>query len=268
MNNRKSIIGLTLAAIMVASIFAMVAPTAVAKYNPSGPAHSNSTIRIYGADDKVAPLRYSDWTQPFDPTVIPSDSITFNPAIKEEVGQAQQNDSDIKTYLRMWYEPAHRFSQVYNPAIITEYTYMIIHNKHKTPWHAKEGDTLGYLLPIVEVPNQTGLGGYENENTGNGIYPANPNALRIAEIDGTITDGKTVNGTIAIEKKYFLKSGKTVQFMDYKVKYLWTGLYGSPVVLAIYYAGNIEDEYLGLLILDENETKYIKRVKYLKIEEI
>jgi len=213
MNNRKSIIGLTLAAIMVASIFAMVAPTAVAKYNPSGPAHSNSTIRIYGADDKVAPLRYSDWTQPFDPTVIPSDSITFNPAIKEEVGEAQQNNSDIKTYLRMWYEPAHRFSQVYNPAIITEYTYMIIHNKHKTPWHAKEGDTLRYLLPIVEVSNQTGLGGYEN--TGDGISPANPNALHLAKIDGPVASyGKTVNGTIAIDKKYWLESGETVQFME------------------------------------------------------
>ena len=259
MNNRKSIIGLTLAAIMVASIFAMVAPTAVAKYNPSGPAHSNSTIRIYGAYEKVAPLRYSDWTQPFDPTVIPSDSITFNPAIKEEVGQAQQNDSDIKTYLRMWYEPAHRFSQGYNPAIITEYTYMIIHNKHKTPWHAKEGDNLRYLLPIVEVSNQTGLGGYENTQ----IPPeriGKPNALHLAKIDGPVASyGKTVNGTIAIDKKYWLESGETVQFMDYKVKYLWTGLYGNPVVLAIYYAGNVNDEYLGLIEIDEGETKYIKR---------
>ncbi|MCU4139683.1 MAG: hypothetical protein MW690_000415 [Methanophagales archaeon] len=54
----------------------------------------------------MAPLRYDNWTQPFDPTVIPSDSITFNPAIIEEVGEADQNNSDIKTYLRMWYEPA------------------------------------------------------------------------------------------------------------------------------------------------------------------
>ena len=258
--SKKGVIGLALVVVMIASIFGVVVPTAIARGNQQGPTHSNSTIRIYGAPDKVAPLRYDNWTQPFDPTVIPSDSITFNPAIIEEVGEADQNNSDIKTYLRMWYEPKHRFSQKTNPAIITEYTYMIIHNKHKTPWHAKEGDTLGYLLPIVEVPNQTGLGGYENENIGVGIYPANPNALRIAEIDGTTAPyGKTVNGTIAIEKKYWLEPRETVQFMDYKVKYMWTGLYGSPVVLAIYYAGNVEDEYLGLIEIGENETKYIKR---------
>ncbi len=46
----KGIIGITLAAIMVVSIFAVIAPATVAKYNPPVPpgTEANSSIRIYG----------------------------------------------------------------------------------------------------------------------------------------------------------------------------------------------------------------------------
>jgi uncharacterized repeat protein (TIGR01451 family) len=69
----KGIIGITLAAIMVVSIFAIVAPTTVAKYNPPIPpgTEANSSIRIYGDlwPQGNAPERYGNWAQPCDHNV-------------------------------------------------------------------------------------------------------------------------------------------------------------------------------------------------------
>jgi hypothetical protein len=105
--SRKGIVGITLAAIMIVSIFAMVVPTAIGKANPPAPSVvPNATIRIYGDMDKNAPERYTEWDQPFDPSVIPPDSITFNPAILKW-GNISANSTDAyqKIYLRAWYEP-------------------------------------------------------------------------------------------------------------------------------------------------------------------
>jgi hypothetical protein len=83
----KVIVGIAMAAIMVASIFAMVAPTSMAGTNGgfSPEEEPASSVRIYGdvQPQGNAPEQYTDYLDPFDPTVIPKDSITYNPAIRQ-----------------------------------------------------------------------------------------------------------------------------------------------------------------------------------------
>jgi len=81
--SRKGIIGLAIVVMMIASIFAMVAPTAIAQ-----PPKPTNTLRIYGEGGlgpqtgagRYFPV-YTHYQQPFDPGVIQKDSVTFNPAI-------------------------------------------------------------------------------------------------------------------------------------------------------------------------------------------
>jgi hypothetical protein len=84
----KVIAGIAFAAIMIASIFAMIAPITMAGTNGgfSPVEEPASSIRIYGGVQPQgnAPEQYITSKEPFDPTVIPTDSITYNPAIIEE----------------------------------------------------------------------------------------------------------------------------------------------------------------------------------------
>ncbi|KAF5416646.1 MAG: hypothetical protein C5S38_02690 [Candidatus Methanophagaceae archaeon] len=84
-----------------------------------------SSIRIYGdvQPQGNAPEQYVTYKEPFDPTVIPTDSITYNPAIIEESredgeqyygiligeGSSSQNARE-KIFLRSWYEPCGRYN--------------------------------------------------------------------------------------------------------------------------------------------------------------
>lgn len=267
--------GITLVAIMIASVFAMVAPTAVADPpNPPGPypdpdVYPNSTIRIYGdvPPKGNAPERYSDWTQPFDPTVIPKDSIMFNPAILEWDGDkypmsAQSNNSDLKTYLRAWYEPCGKYwglrkNHTY-PTINLEYTYMLLESQDKMPWHADVGSQ--FAFPICEIKNQTGLGAFENELS-LGSWASDPNLVTLSDVRGSVPSSynKSVDGTIAIQKEYYLKSGEKIQFMDHKLEYIGTDTDVSFAVVRVWYAGNMEDDSGKVVKLPTCQTKYFKR---------
>ncbi|MCK4527695.1 hypothetical protein KAW18_10015 [candidate division WOR-3 bacterium] len=260
--SKKGIIGITFVAIMIASIFAMVAPTAVAKGNKpvSEDYVPNSTINIYGALWKGPAVHYTDWQEPFDPTVIPKDSITFSPAIKEHCGAAGSNNTDLKNYLRIWYEPKHNFSQGKYPAIITENTYMIIHNKYKMPWDAPVSST--FPFPICEVVNQTGLGAFENTE---GI-PESPGGVGVVHLagvgilpDNVFSGNKSLAGNITIEKGYTVSSGKEIQFIDHKVSVIAGNHQGTRVLVEVKYAGNADDDYPRRTTINKGEKVYFDR---------
>ena len=268
MNTKRSkgIIGITLTVIMIASIFAMVAPTAVAKWTPQTEEdYPNSTIKLYGHvyPKGNAPERYSDWTQPFDPTVIPKDSITFNPAYLDWDMSAQSTDSNEKTYLRAWYEPCGKYwgprkNHTY-PTINLEYTYMLIDKQDKMPWHGDAGNTT-FAFPICEIVNQTGLGAFENTLENPLSHAAVDNLVDLVDVDGRVgAYNKTVDGKIAIQKKYYLASGETIQFLDHKLQYIGTDVDATLAVVRVWYAGNTEDDSAKVVILPKSETKYFKR---------
>ncbi len=266
----RSVGGIVLAAIIVLSIFAVITPSSMAGENPPAPPVTpNSTIRIYGdiAPKGNAPERYIDWRQPFDPTVIPKDSVTFNPAIMEWDGDkypmsAQSENIDLKTYLRMWYEPCGLYwgpqKEHTYPTINMEYTYMLIDHQDKMPWHGDAGNTT-FAFPICEIDAQRGLGAFENNLT-NG-FPAIPNLVNLSYVGGTVPSpyNKTVDGTIAIQKKYFLAPGEVIQFLDHKLEYIGTDINGDFAVVRVWYAGNTEDDSAKIVILPKSQTKYFKR---------
>jgi len=77
----------------------------------------SGTIRVYGHGNastigirnKCNIEQYTNWEEPFNPTSIRKDSITFNAAIlpysTEYPMHAQGEDCDLKEYLRVWYVP-------------------------------------------------------------------------------------------------------------------------------------------------------------------
>ena len=273
--NKKGIIGITFAAIMIASIFAMVAPSTVAEGpNQEAPekttsAYPNSTIRIYGEVGFAPDTIYTDWQDPFDPTVIPKDSITFNPAIQIDMEPysitSPEMDLDLKTHLRMWYEPSHVYEGLISdytlqthscPTIEVEYTYIFVDNLNKTqPAHVGVGGT--FPFPIAEITGQTGLGSVVNE------VPINdePYEVIVTAVGGPITDGnnKTTNGTIQIMKTVYLNTSEKVQFMDHKMKFIGTDVVGSVAVVDIWYAGNGADDTKKRVTLDKNQLYYFDR---------
>ena len=274
--SKKGIIGITLAAIMIASIFAVVAPTVVARRGggdvPPG-YYPNSTIRIYGdvQPQGNAPERYSDWRQPFNPTVIPKDSITFNPAIVPwdptmypMFGQSDEN-IDMKTYLRAWYEPCGKYwgprkNHTY-PTINLEYTYMIIDRQDKKPYDAEVGHGT-FVFPIAENEsdlNQSGLALFENDATQYDLVQPE-NMVKLVNISGTVSNySKTVDGTIAIQKKYYLPTGGKVQFLDHKIEYYGTIEGGQTGIFKVWYAGNKDDDSRAVVLLPINQPRYFSR---------
>ena len=261
---RNRTVGILFVVIIVTAIFAVVAPTTVAKFNPPPPEeYPNSTIRIYGAAENLAPVKYDDWMQLFDPTIIPSDSITFNPTILECNSDypmsALSSDIDLMIYLRSWYEPCHEYSgdlgtQKY-PTINVEHTYMIIDSENKMPFHGGADNT--YLaFPIVEIASQTGLGAFENEQ---GVADM-PNLVGLTCVDGVVTPyGETTEGTIRIEKKYTLAPGEVAQFLDHKLRYDSTDGGGNTAYSHLWYAGNMEDDAAEMIELSKGQTVFFDR---------
>ena len=275
MNTKRSkgIIGITLAIIMIASIFAIAAPAAVAKYNPSPDQQDvlNNSIRLYGdvRPQGNAPETYDNWTKVFDPTVIPKDSATFNPAYFDRAWSdgaitVDGVDAREKVFLRSWYEPCGEYNgsrklHIY-PTINLEYTYMLMTTDYMPT--AGQAPNTQFAFPIVEISTQTGLGAFENaEGTA-----AHANVVTLASVTGDVTDyNKTMNGTIGLQKQYDLASMDTAQFLDHKLQFIGTQvIVGTPTVVnaivRVLYAGNYEDDAArGWFVLQPNTRVYFDR---------
>jgi len=217
-------------------------------------ANDVNTVRIYGLGNESAPEVYTDWEQPFNPTVIRKDSITFDPAILEwspEYSMSAQNENcDLKEYLRAWYVPEFEFFGEHcagdiEPAVVTETTYMLIESQDKKPWHG-EADNTWFAFPIVADPAKPQIGLDSFENPGLGAMSAMENLVQLTYVNGSVADlsasplNKTTNGTIRIEKTYILSQGEEVQFIDHKLKFEGYDLAGFNKV-DVWYCGNRND---------------------------
>ena len=268
----KGIIGITLAAIMIASIFAVIAPTTVAKYIPPG-TEVNSSIRIYGDLwwQGNAPERYDDWRQPFDPTVIPKDSITFNPAALDRDFGVVVNGENAreKIFLRAWYEPCGKYWGCYDDDFDSEYwgfrkvhTYQTINMEYTymlmdTTWMPTHGGVSSQIaFPTCEIDSQTGLGAFDCAPQ----KAIHANLTHIAGVSGDVEPyGKTVEGWIELEKGFSLSPGDNVQFLDHKLEVISRTTAGDYVV-KVWYAGNSEDDAgKGWILLSPGDRVYFDR---------
>ena len=275
MNNRKGMIGLTLAVIMVASVFSVL-PVALAQ--PPTPTEGDNPIinvnasgitaslRVYGEYDEGpvswmggdrSQFIYRNWSDPFDPTALKKDSLTFNPAIilDGEYGQMSagpySNDIHVKKFLRLWYEPEHVYSKptYKHPTIEVESTYMLIDAQDCIPTKGKANVTY-FVFPIAEIPGQTGLGAFENTQG----TPNRENRTSLVLVSGdTELYGKTTNGTIRLQKTYDLAPGDTIQFLDHKLRYEYVVTRNGQeyAKVTMWYAGNIEDDTKVRLLLGQ-----------------
>ena len=228
----KVIAWIAFAAIIIASISAIVAPITMAGTNGgfSPDEEPASSIRIYGdvQPQGNAPEQYITYKEPFDPTVIPTDSITYNPAIIEEsrqpeepyygviigMGSSSQNARE-KIFLRSWYEPCGRYNgpdeDETHPTINMEYTYMLLNTLY-LPITGTAPNT-HFLIPTSEIDTQTGLGAWSKGT-------ADTNLTTLASISGPAVtpSGETVLGEIRLEKRLALPEGDIVQFFDHTVE--------------------------------------------------
>jgi hypothetical protein len=231
------------------------------------------TLRVYGSKDLTAPSIYTHYQQPFDPAVIPSDSITFNPALIPWEGilrpmSADSTNIDMKKFLRLWYEPE-RFYEGAGaaspegpyPTILVETTYMLVDRRNKNPVHGSPGSTT-FVFPLAEKAGQNGLGTFDADGDGN------PDLVDLALVDGITLHPywKTTLGTIRIEKLYDLEAGDEVRFLDHSlivvsVDELLSGKTACQVNIT--YVGNMDDDtteevFLGT-IDDPSLTSYFER---------
>ena len=202
-------------------------------------ANDVNTVRIYGNETSNTYNIYEHWEQPFNPTVIRKDSITFDAAIlrfsPEYSTHAQDENCDLKVYLRVWYDNLSSRLAHPEPAVVTETTYMLIESQDKKPFHGGANDTY-FAFPIVSdrSDDQFGLDSFENP----GITESNAsviNLVRLVNVSSRAEIGnysKTTNGTIRIEKEYILSVGESVQFLDHE--------------LAVVSATEVNISYIGL----------------------
>jgi len=207
----------------------------------------NTSIRVYCEDDIGPKCPYMNWSDPFDPTAIQKDSLTFNPAIVRDSAEypmsADSTDAAVKKFLRLWYECAHDYGcgDTY-PTIEVESTYMLLDNMNLEPIGGSASATF-FVFPIVEIEDQIGLGGFENEEG----EPTRRNVVTLSSVtnEGAIgAYNKTLNGTIRIEKTYTLNKGETVQFLDHRLtyQYMVTTAEGTFAFVKVSYSGNIDDD--------------------------
>ncbi|HUV02117.1 MAG TPA: PKD domain-containing protein [Desulfobacteria bacterium] len=278
MNTKKNIIGITLALIMIASIFTVL-PVAS---QPPGPPEGNegignvslykATLRVYGELDEGPAVTvydsqgqfvYPNYADAFDPTALQKDVLVFNPAIVKDgeydamfANTSDGNrDIDVKKYLRLWYEPHHYYSSTdyHYPTIEVETTYMLVDAVNIMPVSGRNNSQ--FVFPIAEKLNQTGLGSFAND-VGIETYLATNNTVKLVDVtseDLTVSFNKTTSGTIQIEKGYSMAPDDKVQFLDHKLQYLYTVTH--PVTgntfakVRMSYAGNVEDDtFVGCLL--------------------
>ncbi|KAF5432520.1 hypothetical protein C5S36_08355 [Candidatus Methanophagaceae archaeon] len=270
----KVIAGIAFAAILIASIFAIVAPTTMAGTNGvfSPDEEPASSIRIYGdvQPQGNAPGQYVTSKELFDPTVIPTDSITYNPAIIEEsheegepyyrilIGNADGSPENgrEKILLRSWYEPCGQYNgpgvDNTHPTINMEYTYMLMNTLY-LPAYGTAPNTQ-FLIPTCEIDTQTGLGAWKD---GTNV----DNITTLASVSGPAVapSGETVLGEIRLEKLLALPEGDIVQFFDHTVELTNITISGE-FVLKVSYAGNAQDDSEeGGVSLEDGETIYFDR---------
>ncbi len=258
----RGITGVVLTVIMLASVSAILPATIAIPPDGGAPSSAPSSIRIYGDVQPAgnAPERYTHWWEPFDPTVIPKDSITFNPALLEEdfgVLKSGENARE-KIFLRAWYEPCGNYwgsrKNYTHPTINMEYTYMLIDTEYK-PTSGQEDDTL-FAFPTCEIPSQPGLGAW------NCMAKSTEGRLtRLTKVSGAVVPyGKTVDGQIEIEKGFKnLAVGDKVQFLDHKLEVTAITPAGDYVI-KVWYAGNREDDAgKGWIILKPGAKIYFDR---------
>lgn len=268
-------VGLLILAFILAPAAAFLEPDG----NPNVTKHPESGIRVYGEDDMgpaiyncfndpngVCTVRgYTDYKDPFDPTILKKDSLTFNPAkIFYEDGYPISADSvnaNEKKFLRVWYEPDHNYSKLkyhtrglgewrnVTGTIELESTYMLVDRQDELPLSGP-ANTTRFVLSIAEGPNQSGLSAIENAQ---GI-PDMDNVVDLVGVGGTVSGilNKTTNGTIVVEKTYDLAPGETVQFFDHKVQLVGiirdsAGIYWGKVKVS--YAGNKDDDAIRTAVL-------------------
>lgn len=289
---RSGYVALVMTAILLLAVFTVAIPATIAQ--PPGPPDRNppvnvtesSSIRVYGEDDtgpvstawtgNRSQFRYVDWPDPFDPTVLGKDSLTFSPAIilwdgTESPMSAGSINIHEKKYLRMWYEPEHIYTKKYcHPTIEVESTYMLIDSQDLLPISGPANVTY-FKFPIVEIPSQTGVGAFENNLSEVGADK--PNVVRLALVDNNSAIGtfnKTTDGKIRIEKTYVLDAGDTVQFLDFKLQFKYVVVKNDRhfVKVKMWYAGNYEDDTPTILVLGQYDdgsadtphgTTWIKR---------
>ncbi|KAF5430004.1 hypothetical protein C5S36_14110, partial [Candidatus Methanophagaceae archaeon] len=270
----KVIVGIAFAAIMVASIFAMVAPTSMAGTNGgfSPDEEPASSIRIYGdvQPHGNAPERYINFEEPFDPTVIPKDSITYNPAIIEEsheegeqyyrvlVGNAigSPENAREKIFLRSWYERCGQYNgprkNDSHPTINMEYTYMLMDTLY-LPITGTAPNTQ-FLIPTCEIDTQTGLGAWKS---GTNV----DNITKLADVSGKVDpDGTTVRGNITLEKQFTPVVGSNVRFFDHYVELTTVNEETDDYVIKVGYTGNkLDDAEKGWISIGPQQTIYFDR---------
>jgi parallel beta-helix repeat protein len=225
-----------------------------------------TTIRVYGSKDLTTRSIYDWYRQPFNPSIIPSDSITFNPALIEWDGinftmSADSTNIDVKKHLRMWYEPAHEYKGGLgtfgpHPTIMLESIYTLLDRVDKNPTHGSAGSTI-FALPLAEIPTQPGLGTFDADNN------SKPDLVSLAKVEGTTPPyWKTTNGTMAVEKLFEVRINDTVRFLDHALmlesidEEIGTG---NPLCqVNITYIGNIDDDTTKPVLLN-GSTKYLDR---------
>jgi hypothetical protein len=201
---------------------------------------------------------------------------------------ADSNNTDEKIFLRMWYEPEHKYSKNRNwgdgtnytrPSVEVETTYMLIDKQDKLPTRGKANYTF-FVFPIAEdesTPDVPGLELFENPGVLTGAIEADrPNVVKLAHVcdGGSITDmfNKTTNGTIQLEKTYRLELGEKVQFLDHKLTFVGIVVHNKSYYakVKVDYAGNRDDDTGATLVLatydggstydpNPHETTWFKR---------
>ncbi len=228
----------------------------------------NNTVRVYGEEDlgpevgydSQGQYQYANYQQPFDPASIRKDSITFNPAKilwdgTEFPISADSTNADLKKYLRLWYEPNHTYTKPdyrtlgtdewlnVKGTIELETTYLLTDRQDELPLSGPVNTTY-FPFPIVSIPSQNGLGGFENPVSRGSDTPSpdRKNVVRLVNITGTTAPfNKTVDASIEIEKTYRMRPGDTIQFLTHKLK-LTTVLVGpgnqTQAQVVVDYTGN------------------------------
>jgi uncharacterized Zn finger protein len=213
--------------------------------------YGNGSASTWGVTNACNIEQYENWEEPFNPTAIRKDSITFDTAIlrysPEYSMNAQNENVDLKEYLRAWYVPEYEFFGWHEmiglaPAIVIETTYMLIDSQDKKPWHADVGSWFPFPIRSDPTSEQMGLDSFENP----GVDSIRKNLVRLASLSCNAPDiahglPKTTNGTIRIEKTYIMEAGDVVQFIDHRLEFTGYGISDTSPSVTISYCGNPEE---------------------------
>ncbi len=230
-------------------------------------------LNVYGTPGLEPDATYDDnaTEAPFDPDVIPSDSVTFNPAIirsdrDEWISQGNPDidgcfggNMNLKKHLRLYYTPAHDYegprtdAGLYDPAtqadtVNLESTYILTDGDSNEPQPMCNDST----IPFPTVGNDVFI---EDDDPAddcncafglNGSQPGvdNMTIVDVKNVEAAGFDGGTwESGQFQIEQQVSLAKGQAVQFLDRVYQYRGLGESGSGdgstvAFFKTWYAGN------------------------------